>query len=105
MAVSTETFKRLLWWIIAGTRGGRSRGKIILILKERPSNASQLADMLKMDYKTIRHHLDVLLENKLIVKMGEKYAASYFLSPQLDLQYDVFQEIWLKLEKEEKIKK
>jgi DNA-binding transcriptional ArsR family regulator len=105
MAVSTETFKRLLWWLIAGTRGGRSRGKIINVLKERPSNASQLADTLKMDYKTIRHHLDVLLENKLIVKMGEKYAASYFLSPQLDLQYDVFQEIWLKIEKEEKNRK
>lgn len=105
MAVSTETFKRLLWWIIAGTRGGRSRGKIIRILKERPSNASQLAGTLEMDYKTIRHHLDVLLENRLIVKMGEKYAASYFLSPQLDLQYDVFQEIWLKIEKEEKNKK
>ncbi len=100
MAVSSETFKRLLWWIIAGTRGGRSRGKIITTLKERPSNASQLAEMLEMDYKTIRHHLDVLLENKLIVKMGEKYAASYFLSPQLDLQYNVFQEIWLKLDKE-----
>ncbi len=105
MAVSSETFKRLLWWIIAGTRGGRSRGKIIVTLKERPSNASQLAEILEMDYKTIRHHLDVLLENKLIVKMGEKYAASYFLSPQLDLQYNVFQEIWLKVEKEEKIKK
>jgi len=60
MALSSETFKRLLWWIIAGTRGGRSRGKIITVLKERPSNASQLGDTLKMDYKTIRHHLDVL---------------------------------------------
>jgi len=80
----------------------QGRDKIIVILKERPSNASQLADALKMDYKTIRHHLDVMLENKLIVKMGGKYAASYFLSPQLELQYDVFHEIWLKLQKEEK---
>jgi predicted transcriptional regulator len=61
-----------LWWVIAGTRGGASRAKIILFLKERPSNASQLAELLGMDYKTVRHHLEVLLENRLIVRVGGK---------------------------------
>jgi len=82
-----------LWWVIAGTRGGASRAKIILFLKERPSNASQLAELLGMDYKTVRHHLEVLLENRLIVRVGGKYAATCFLSPELESNYGTFQDI------------
>ncbi len=82
-----------MWWVIAGTRGGASRAKIILFLKERPGNASQLAELLGMDYKTVRHHLEVLLENRLVVKVGSKYAATYFLSPELESNYGTFQDI------------
>ncbi len=53
--------KRLLWWLIAGTRGGVNRARIILALHDLPSNANQLAEHLGLDYKTIRHHLDVLI--------------------------------------------
>ena len=53
-------FKRLLWYLIASTRGGVNRAKIINFLSESPSNANQLSNQLKLDYKTIIHHLDVL---------------------------------------------
>jgi DNA-binding transcriptional ArsR family regulator len=36
-----------------------------------------------MDYKTVRHHLSVLLRNKLILEVGEGYGSLYFLSPEL----------------------
>jgi DNA-binding transcriptional ArsR family regulator len=93
MAVSGRPLKYLLGWLIAGTRGGPTRAKIIEILKETPQNANQLATALKMDYRTIRHHLKVLEKNKLITTAGEGYGTTYFLSPAMEDNYALFEEI------------
>jgi DNA-binding transcriptional ArsR family regulator len=60
MSASARPLKYLLGWLIAGTRGGATRAKIIETLKETPQNANQLATLLGMDYRTIRHHIKVL---------------------------------------------
>ncbi|MFX1482351.1 MAG: ArsR/SmtB family transcription factor [Promethearchaeota archaeon] len=91
--------KRLLWWLIAGTRGGVNRARIITILHERPSNANQLAETLGLDYKTIRHHLDVMLKNGVIVSHGEGYGMVYFLSREVEENYSDFQDIWARFGK------
>jgi DNA-binding transcriptional ArsR family regulator len=57
-------------------------------------NANQLAQKLDMDYKTIRHHLMVLTKNRLIVEAGEGYGTMYFLSPELELNFEEFLKIW-----------
>ena len=93
MAVSAHSLKYLLGWLIAGTRGGVSRAKIIETLKETPQNANQLANQLKMDYRTIRHHLKVLEKNKIITTAGEGYGITYFLSPVMEENYALFEEI------------
>jgi DNA-binding transcriptional ArsR family regulator len=93
MAVSGRPLKYLLGWLIAGTRGGPTRAKIISTLKETPQNANQLATLLQMDYRTIRHHLDVLVKNKLITSAGEGYGTTYFLSPAMEENYEQFEEI------------
>jgi DNA-binding transcriptional ArsR family regulator len=91
--ISARSLKYLLGWLIAGTRGGASRAKIIGALKETPQNANQLATQLGMDYRTIRHHLKVLEKNKVITTAGEGYGTTYFLSPVLEENYGVFEEI------------
>lgn len=96
--------KRLLWWLIAGTRGGANRARIIIILHDRPSNANQLAEMLNLDYKTIRHHLDVMLKNGVIVSQGEGYGMIYFLSHDVEESYSDFQDIWVRFGKTSKSK-
>jgi DNA-binding transcriptional ArsR family regulator len=93
LATSARSLKYLLGWLIAGTRGGASRAKIIETLKETPQNANQLANQLGMDYRTIRHHLKVLEKNKMVTTAGEGYGTTYFLSPALEENYGLFEEI------------
>ncbi|MEE8359133.1 MAG: winged helix-turn-helix domain-containing protein [Candidatus Hydrothermarchaeales archaeon] len=88
--------RRIIYWLFAGTKGGATRVRIIKALKERPRNANQLSVDLGFDYKTIKHHIGVLSDNKLIVATGEKYAKLYFLSEEFEENYDIFEEIWEK---------
>ena len=93
MSAGSRPFKYLIGWLIAGTRGGLSRAKIIQALNQTPQNANQLANLLGMDYRTIRHHLQVLEKNRLITSAGEGYGTTYFLSPVMEENYAMFEEI------------
>jgi DNA-binding transcriptional ArsR family regulator len=97
MAANARPFKYILGWLIAGTRGGMSRAKIIETLNETPQNANQLANKLGMDYRTIRHHLEVLEKNRIITSAGEGYGITYFLSPAMEENYALFEEILKKI--------
>jgi len=99
MSSNARSLKYLLGWLIAGTRGGPTRAKIIEALKETPQNANQLATLLKMDYKTMRHHLEVLEKNKIITSIGDRYGATYFLSQTMEENYGMFEEIMKKIGK------
>jgi len=94
--------KVFLWWLIAGSKGGENRARIILELKNRPYNANKLAEKLSLDYKTIRHHMDVLDENNIVESTGEKYGALYFLSDEMEGSYDTFMDIWEEFKKSDK---
>lgn len=94
-----DSLRRLLWWMLAGSSGGRNRGRIIALLRDRPYNAHQMAKELELDYKTVRHHLDVLTENQLLIARGEGYGRMFFLSPMLDANFAVFGEIWAQIGK------
>ncbi len=73
--------RKLLCYLVKGTRGGETRALILKHISERPYNANQLANIMKMDYKTVRYHLDVLIKNN-IIDMDKKGNASaiYFIS-------------------------
>ncbi|MEM2081095.1 MAG: winged helix-turn-helix domain-containing protein [Candidatus Bathyarchaeia archaeon] len=102
MSANARSLKYILGWLIAGTRGGVTRAKIIQVLREAPQNANQLASLLALDYRTIRHHLKVLQKNRLITTAGEGYGTTYFLSPLLEENYAVFEEILNRIWKKEK---
>lgn len=89
--------KRLLWWLLAGTRGGPNRARIILALHNYPSNANQLAEQLGLDYKTIRHHVDILVEHKILVPQGEGYGTIYFVSEDIESNFEDFELIWARI--------
>ncbi len=90
--------KQLIWYLLAGTKGGESRGRILHLLQKHPANAHQLAQRLKLDYKTIRHHLKVLEKNNCIQTINKgKYNTAYVWSALLEQYKTEFEEIWKQL--------
>ncbi len=85
--------KQLIYFLIAGTRGGELRARIIFEINKKPLNANQLSKKLKCDYKTITHHIDILTKNKLITKQGN-YGGIYFLSETMQNFFQEFEKIW-----------
>ena len=85
---------KFLWGILAGTKGGINRARIIDELRNRPYNINQLAEKLELDYKTVRHHIEVLERNNMVTTTGKRYGALYFLSDKMEENYDSFLEIW-----------
>lgn len=85
--------KRMLEWILIGSAGGQNRIRILEILIEKPCNANQLSTLLNLDYKTVRHHLDILKKNRMIISMGTGYAIVYYPSEIIKENIDLFIEI------------
>jgi DNA-binding transcriptional ArsR family regulator len=83
----------VLWYVLAGTRGGPNRTRIVHALDERPRNANQLAEDLDLNYDTVRHHLDVLTDNDVLESSGDDYGAVYLPSDVADDHWDVIDEI------------
>ncbi|MCL9816927.1 ArsR/SmtB family transcription factor [Natronocalculus amylovorans] len=88
----------VLWYVLTGTRGGANRVRILRALNERPRNANQLAEALSLDYKTIRHHLDVLVENGILQNSGNDYGAVYLPSDRVRTHWDTVETIIGQLE-------
>jgi len=83
----------VLWYVLTGTRGGKNRVRLLRTLDERPRNANQLADDLDLDYKTVRHHLDVLVENDVVKSSGDSYGAVYLPSDRVKHHWETVETI------------
>ena len=97
--------KRLLWWILVGSAGGFNRTRLLQEITKTPRNANELATLLNLDYKTTRHHLDILEKNRLITSIGDKYGIMYFPSDLLEENMHIFKEICCKIGKNQIYKK
>lgn len=91
----------VLWYLLASSRGGPTRVRIVRALNERPRNANELATELDMDYTTIRHHLDVLLDNKVVRTGGGNYGTVYLFTDQVKSNWDTVDEILETVDPEE----
>jgi DNA-binding transcriptional ArsR family regulator len=83
----------VLWYVLTGTRGGTNRLRILRAVEDRPRNANQLAEDLGLDYKTIRHHLDVLVENDMVTSSGDDYGAVYLPTDRVENHWETVEEI------------
>jgi DNA-binding transcriptional ArsR family regulator len=83
----------VLWYLLASSRGGDTRVRILRALEERPRNANQLATELDLDYTTIRHHLEVMREDNVVRKAGGDYGAVYLFTDQVEANWETLEEI------------
>ncbi len=83
-----DSFRRLLWWLFLSSAGASTRVRIVRALRAEPRNAQQLSVALGLDYTTVRHHLRVLAQNRLLDVSGERYGQVYFLSTLLEERWE-----------------
>jgi len=96
--ISKTELKKKLSHIILGQKGGRNRIQIIEMIENRPYNVSQLSKQLNLNYRTVKHHIEILLENGFIEssKTGS-YGEVFFLSPEFEENIHIFKDIIKKL--------
>ena len=70
---------------------------MVLSLQDEPKNAHQLALGLKLDYKTVRHHLSVLEKNGLVTSSGNGYGNCYFLRDFCEDEWETITHIYKKM--------
>jgi len=85
--------EQALWYLLAGTRGGENRARIINSLDDRPKNANRLSEQLDLDYKTVRHHIDMLQDYDIIESGDNDYGEMYFLTDRFEKNRESFEEI------------
>ncbi|MFB6089879.1 MAG: winged helix-turn-helix domain-containing protein [Halobellus sp.] len=83
----------VLWHLLASSRGGPTRTRIVRMLDERPRNPNRLADELDLDYTTVRHHLKTLEENDVVERSSDDYGAPYLLTDAVRTHRDTLEEI------------
>lgn len=101
---SEASWRRLLWYVLAGSRGGPNRGRIINLLRKEPYNINRLAEALNVHYRVAEHHIRILQRNRLVTSAGEKYGMLYFLSPEMEAHLQLFDEIWNRIRPREEVK-
>jgi len=83
----------VLWYLLASSRGASSRFRILRALDERPRNANQLAEELDLDYTTVRHRLDVMMENSVVRRTDDSYGAVSLLTDRVTANRETVEEI------------
>lgn len=96
--MGSRTLKQLLWYLLAATRGGPTRARIIDSIRKSPNNTNKIAGELGLDYRTIRHHLKILVDHRILTVLEEgSYGAVYFMSEEFEDNIELFDEIWDKI--------
>ena len=93
-----RAFRKNLMYSMVAARGGPMRARIINLILGGPLNANQITGALGVDYKTVKHHLEVLLKNHWATSSQDKYGAK-FSSTFTGEEKEVFDEIWSQIGK------
>lgn len=94
---SNTPFRRTLVYLLARSRGGHNRCRILKLLQDRgPLNANQIASALELHYTTVQHHLTKLARDDVVAASprGESYGALFFLTYQMERNAEFLDEVF-----------
>jgi DNA-binding transcriptional ArsR family regulator len=90
----SRNFEKRLRFLLEGSKGGGNRIKILDLIRKKPYNLNQLSTKLKLNYRTIRHHVDVLLKEELVfAESNGRYGSVFFPSAFLESNIDVYNSV------------
>jgi DNA-binding transcriptional ArsR family regulator len=95
MRFDDKRFEKSLEFLIVATKGGINRGRIIESLLKKELKANQLSKQLKLDYKTVTHHLEKLAKDNIVFQKSPKYGGNYAITFD-KLQKECFHKMWQK---------
>ncbi len=79
--------------LLIGRKGGRTTIKIIDQLLSQPNNMNQLSKILKLDYKTVRYHMNLILKLNLVEGDEDQYGSLFFPSQKLINNLNEYEQI------------
>jgi predicted transcriptional regulator len=95
-SIQTESHpetKMIFWYLFATSKGAKTRIKIINLLQRQPHNTNRISQELMMDYKAIKHHIQILEKNNIIGKFDAQYGAAFYPSTVFEENKNLFDEI------------
>ena len=90
--------EKALWYLLAGTRGGENRARLVRAIDDRPQNANQLSEALDLGYNTIKYHLEKLRDHDIVETGGDDYGEMYFLTDRFERHREEFERITDRME-------
>jgi PAS domain-containing protein len=102
----SRNFEKRLRFLLEGSKGGENRIKIIDKIRDKPYNMNQLSVELGLNYRTIRHHIDVLVSEELVFAESRgRYGTVFFPSAYLESNIEVYNGVVGRCNRNEYIKK
>ena len=90
--------EKALWYLLAGTRGGTNRARLVRAIDDRPRNANQLNEAPGLEYNTVRYYLEKLEKHDVVETGGEDYGELYFLTDRFERHREEFETITDRME-------
>lgn len=75
-------------WLFVSSKGAPIRRSIMALLRKRPMNANEIASLLGVDYRSARHHLEILEKYGFVKRLNNDYGAPYFLPDEVYKNWD-----------------
>ncbi|MEM0127523.1 MAG: winged helix-turn-helix domain-containing protein [Thermoplasmatales archaeon] len=78
--IKDKEVRRLFYYLFVYSRGAVLRSRIVLMLMERPMNKNELSTGLNVNYRTVEHHISVLIKNKVLDGDFRKYNSLFYIN-------------------------
>ncbi|MEM0074109.1 MAG: winged helix-turn-helix domain-containing protein [Thermoplasmatales archaeon] len=81
--IKDREIKRLFYYLFVYSRGAALRSRIVLMIMEKPMNKNEIRNRLNVNYRTVEHHISVLVKNKILDGDFRKYNSIFYINDQM----------------------